>query len=136
MQLFMFEPGGWGEYLWQCFIEALPVTASHPRYPENEDKAAGPDGPHGDLIMGGSCPTGAEQDRLWGGGALVASLKLALQVQVRHKKQTKNPSTTFCASRASIVVNLISTSMKKLFGRTVGIILQPLAHSRTLKLGR
>lgn len=71
-----------------------------------------------------------------GGGALVASLKLALQVQVRHKKQTKNPSTTLCASRASIVVNLISTSMKKLFGRTVGIILQPLAHSRTLKLGR
>lgn len=49
----------------------------------------------------------------------------------RSRSGTKTPSTTLCASRASIVVNLISTSMKKLFGRTVGVILQPLPGSFT-----
>lgn len=91
MQLFMFEPGGWGEYLWQCFIEALPVTASHPRYPENEDKAAGPDGPHGDLIMGGSCPTGAEQDRLWGGGGVGGFSQTGTAGPGQAQKTNKKP---------------------------------------------
>lgn len=45
------------------FLEALAVTSSRLVSLEMGARRQAPDGTHGDLIMGGSCPTGAEQDR-------------------------------------------------------------------------
>lgn len=55
--------------------------------------------------------------------------------QCRSRLGTKTPSPVLCASRAPIVVKLISSSSKKLFCRTVGVILQPLPGPFTAESG-